>query len=598
MRQSRITIEQLLWILVVILALGIRMQNLGAEPLSDPEATWALQALSISPGNAYVEPVPAGSQVTYLTLTGLLFSLFGSNAFLARFLPALAGGFLCLAPYFFRQRLGSRAALMMGFALALDPGLVAISRQAGSPMLALSLVLFSLASLSAGRHILAGVLFGLALMSGPAAIQGLVILMMTTGFFWLSEKSEIIASLDEGENPSRSLLPPLSTWKRGVFASLATILLAGTLFSLFPMGLGAWLNAIPAYFSGWVALPTAPVGRLLGAVVFYQPIGLIFGIIAAVRGWVNRDAFAQRLAIWLLMALIIILAYPNRQVGNMVWALIPLWGLAAIELSRYMDIEPQQRLIALGQAVLIVILLALFWLNLAGMSQPATDESAYTLRLGVLLGIILLATVTTLLLGFGWSWQAASRGLVWGVSIGLGLYQISGMWNASFTPSAQQYRLWYPAPQVGQADLLMQTVTELSARTTGRYESIEIASAVDSPSLRWLFRYFPNARFVPVGSVTLPGQSPAIILSLATEQAPSLSSAYRGQDFIWWRYPGWDGAIPPGLPVFTAYRRFPSRSEQVILWARTDLFPQSAQAQAEQSPALPQVEIPAEEDLP
>lgn len=598
MRQSRLTIERFLWVLVVILALGIRMVKLGAEPLSDPEATWALQALSIFHANSHIEPIPPGSQITYLTLTGLLFGLFGSNNFLARFLPALAGGFLCLAPYFFRQRLGSKAALIMGFALVLDPGLVAVSRQAGGPMLALSLLLYSLAFLSAGRLVLAGVLFGLAIMSGPAAIQGLIILIIAAGFVWLSQKSEIIASIDDGENPSVGVLPPLSSWKRGVFASLATILLVGTLFSYFPMGLGAWLNAIPAYFSGWVALPTVPVGRLLGAVVFYQPIGLIFGIIAAVRGWVDRNTLAQRLAIWLLMALIIILAYPNRQVGDMVWALIPLWGLTAIELSRYMGIEPQQRLIALGHAVLIVILLALFWLNLAGMSQPAPDERAYTLRLGVLLGIGLLAIVTTLLLGFGWSWQAASRGLVWGVTIGLGLYQISGMWNVSFTPSTQQYRLWSPAPQVGQADLLMQTVRDLSSRTTGRYEYIEIASAVDAPSIRWLFRLFPNARFVPVGTVTLPGQSPAIILTLASEQAPSLSSAYRGQDFIWWRYPGWDGAIPPGLPVFTAYRRFPSRGEQVILWARSDLFPQSAQTQVEQSPALPQTELPTEEDLP
>lgn len=598
MRQSRITLEQVLWILVIALALGIRMLNLGAEPLSDQEAAWALQALSIFPANSHIEPVPAGSQVTYLTITGLLFGLFGSNNFLARFLPALAGGLLCLLPYLFRSRLGRQVALLAGFALALEPGLIAVSRQAGGPMPALSLLLFSLALLSAGRLILAGALFGLALMSGPTAIQGLMILIIAAGVTWLTKKSEFITPFDEAENSSPGLLPPLSSWKSGIVACLATLLLAGTLFSLFPEGLGAWLGAIPAYFSGWVAVPTIPVGRLLVALVFYQPIGLIFGVIAAVRGWFDRNAFAQRLSIWFLTALIIVLVYPERQVGDLVWALVPLWGLAAIEISRYLEIEPQQRLVAMGQAALILILLALFWLNLAGMAQPASDERAYILRLGVLFGICLLAIVTTLLLGFGWSWQAASRGLAWGVTVGLGLYQIAGIWNASLTPSVQQYKLWYPIPQAGQADLLLQTVEELSLRTTGRFEYIEIASAVDTPSVRWLFRSFPNARFIPVGATALPGQSPALVLTLASEQAPSLSSAYRGQDFIWWRYPGWDSPIPPGLPVFTAYRQFPSIGEQVILWARSDLFPQSAQSQAEQSPALPQVEIPVEEDLP
>jgi hypothetical protein len=588
MRNSRITTEQVLWILVVTLALGIRMLNLGAEPLSDPEANWALQALSIFPGTAHIEPIPPGTQVSYLAMTGMLFGVLGSNEFLARFLPALAGGLLCLVPYFFRQRLGSKAALIMGFALALDPGLVAISRQAGGPMPALTLVLFALAFLATGRVILAGVLFGLALMSGPASLQGILILLITAGVVWLSEKSEFIAPLGLEEDPQGRLFPPLSSWNTGFLATLATILLAGTLFSLFPQGLGAWLGALPAYFSGWVTLPAIPAGRLLAALLFYQPIGVIFGAVGAVRSWFDRNPFAQRLTIWFVTALVIILIYPGRQVSDLVWALIPLWGLASIELARYLDVEPQQRIVAFGQALLIFVLMALFWLNLAAMSQPVLDQRAYTLRLGVLLGVSLLAVVTTLLLGFGWSWQAASRGLVWGVVAALGLYQMAGMWNSSFTSSIQRFRVWDPAPQSGQADLLMQTISDLSTWTTGRKEYIEVVSAVDAPSLRWLFRNFPNASFVSTEAIDVPGESPAIIITQTSEQTPSLSAAYRGQDFAWWRYPGWETSIPPGLPIFAAYRQFPARQDQLILWARSDLFPGGDQPPAGQS--IPSVE--------
>jgi hypothetical protein len=598
MRQSRITAEQVLWILVVTLALGIRMLNLGAEPLSDYEAKWALQALSIFPGTSHIEPLPPGSQVSYLTLTSLLFGVLGSNGFLARFFPALAGGLLCLTPYFFRQRLGSQAALIMGFALALDPGLVAISRQAGGPMLPLSLVLFSLAFLAAGRVILAGILFGLALISGPAAIQGILILIISTGVIWLTEKSEFITPLGQGDDTQGRLFPPITSWKGGFLASLVTILLAGTLFSFFPQGLGAWLGALPEYFSGWAAIPEMPAGRLLAALIFFQPIGIIFGVIAAARSWFDRNPFAQRLAIWFLVALVIILVYPGRQVSDLVWALIPLWGLASIELSRYLEIEPQQRIVALGQAALIFILLALFWLNLAAMSQPVLDQRAYTLRLGVLLGVCLLAVVTTLLLGFGWSWQAASRGLVWGVVAALGLYQLAGMWNSSFASSIQRYRLWDPTPQSGQADLLMQTVSELSTWTTGRKEYIEVVSAVDAPSLRWLFRNLPNARFVPAEAVNVPGESPAIIITQTSVQTPSFSAAYRGQDFAWWRYPGWETSIPPGWPVFAAYRQYPAIQEQLILWARSDLFPGGDQPQMDQSVPVPEPDNPVSGDQP
>ncbi len=598
MRQSHITTEQVLWILVGILALGIRLLNLGTEALSDSEAKLALQALSIFPGTAHIDPFPPGSQVSYLSLTGFLFSLLGSNNFLARCLPALAGGLLCLVPYLFRHRLGSRAALLMGFGLALDPGMVAVSRLASGPMPTLSFGMLALGFLANGRMVLAGILFALALLSGPAFVQGLLILVLTLAIAWLAEKSEYLAPMREGECPATRIFPSFSTWKPGLLSAGVTLILVGTLFGRFPQGIGAWLGSLPEYLSGWVAVPDISSGRMFLALIFYQPIAVIFGVIALVRGWIKREPLAQRLSIWFLAALIVVLIYPARQVGDLVWALFPLLGLASIELSRYFEIEDQQRLVALGQAILIFLLWALFWLNLAGMSQPILDQRAYTLRLGVLLGICLLAVVTTLLLGYGWSWQAASRGLVWGVVAALGLYQFAGIWNASFTPSVQRYSIWGPMPQVGQADLFMQTIGELSSRTTGRYEYIEIASAVDTPSLRWLLRGFPNARFVPAGAVALPGQSPAIVITLATDQAPSLSSSYRGQDFIWWRYPGWEGAIPPGLPLFTAYRQFPARGEQVILWARSDLFPVSAQSQAEQPSFPPQVEFPVEAEAP
>jgi hypothetical protein len=93
-------------------------------------------------------------------------------------------------------------------------------------------------------------------------------------------------------------------------------------------------------------------------------------------------------------------------------------------------------------------------------------------------------------------------------------------------------------------------------------------------------------------------ESPSIVITRVTEQEPALSASYRGQDFSWWRYPAWQGVFPQPLPVWVAYRENPGFNEQIILWARADLFPAEIQT-VEQQPA--QVEDPGimpEEDFP
>jgi hypothetical protein len=48
---------------------------------------------------------------------------------------------------------------------------------------------------------------------------------------------------------------------------------------------------------------------------------------------------------------------------------------------------------------------------------------------------------------------------------------------------------------------------------------------------------------------------------------------YLGQDFIFQVFPGWTQVLPNDLIRWLAYREAPLVQNQVILWARTDLFP-------------------------
>src|SRR5574340_60049 len=98
--------ETAFFLLALLIGLAVRLIGLGARPLTDQEATWALQALNVASGTH-----PAvGSNSVYVALTATLFFAFGgaSNA-LARLIPALAGSALILIPMLFRERLKPRA---------------------------------------------------------------------------------------------------------------------------------------------------------------------------------------------------------------------------------------------------------------------------------------------------------------------------------------------------------------------------------------------------------------------------------------------------------------------------------------------------------
>jgi hypothetical protein len=564
MRTQRITIEYLLFALALLLAVGIRFLHLGAAPLSNFEARWALQALAISRGS----DVNLGPQPGYVLLTGLIFFLSsGSNA-AARFWPALAGSLLVILPLLFRRSLGSRAALVMAFGLALDPGLVALSRLAGGPMLALGFGLLALGLWFAGRPVIAGIFGGVALLGGPAVIQGGVAL----GLSWAVARM-IFGSRapEEGEyeglNPSGRSVAEL----RGAFlAGGLTILLVGTLFFRYPDGLGALAASLPAYLNGWLESSQVPALRLLAAIVLYQPLGLLFAGFAAVRGWFQGDRLSQGLSIWALVAIALALLYPGRQVGDVAWAIVPIWALASKELARQLQVFDWEKFPALGQAILVVILLVLAWLNLAGLSLPGTDLQVYRLRWAVIGGVIALVLITTGLVALGWSFSVAQRGLTWGLGITLGFYVLAGLWGVTqLHPSAVQ-NLWMPTPVTQEDDLLMSTLADLAEYRTGRRDTLDLVVTAPSPSLRWILRNWNEVSFV---DQLAPGELPSALLTSEEDIAPKFSVAYRGQDFAISAYPAWQGALPDAWSDWLVFRRAPASTEQIILWGRGDIFP-------------------------
>jgi hypothetical protein len=572
MKTEYITIEKTLFILSILLAFWLRFWRLGGAPLSDFEASWALQALHLSRGDS----LALGPSPGYVLLTGLTFFLFGNSDAFARFWPAIAGTLLVGLPWLLKNGspengvspiFGRPTALLLAFGLAIDPGLTALSRLAGGPMLALAFGLFALGFAYLKRPVWAGVFGGLALLGGPVALQGGLALILA----WAA--GQLISRIAELDTIGELRIAEIGldhAARYGLIAAGGTVLLAGTLFLSFPRGLGALASVIPAYLSGWVAPSGVPASRLLAALSVYELLPLLFGLVAAVRGWSQKRALPAWLSLWAVFALVLVVLYPGRQMSDMSWVLVPLWGLAVIELARQVRIESSERLPAIGQAVLIFILLALGWLNLAGLSQAGGDLEILRLRWAVIFGTLALATVTTILVGLGWSTSAAQRGLTWGLGSVLVVYTLSNLWGVSQLRANGEQELWTVPPAIDQSQELQETLGDLSEWKTGRRDAIDILAVSPPPSLEWFLRSWEQVAF----TTEIKGEGlPTVILAPESASSPSLAAAYRGQDFAWQVYPSWNGALPPDWASWLVFRKAPQQIEHIILWARADVFP-------------------------
>jgi hypothetical protein len=572
MNTNRWKIEHSLYALAVLLALGVRLARLGAFPLSNFEAGWALQALSLSIGREPAAQVTLGANPGYWLITSLLFSVIGDSNFVARLWPALTGAALVLLPLFFRRRLGAPAALLMAFGLALDPGLVAVSRTAGEGMPAVALGLLALGAAYRCKPALAGLLGGLALLGGSQVLVGAVGLGLAYGAMrlldragWLApEGGEIDETPDQGDNASLV--------RTGLYFAAATVLIAGTLFFRHPRGLSALASTLVEYLNGWTVASGVPALRLLVVLVVYQPLGVLLAVVSTTRGAFlggARARLAQLLSLWALASLLLVLLYPSRQVSDLVWVLVPVWGLAAIEIERYLSLPegPLTTLVTVSQAAFLCIIMALIWLYfLALVRSPAS----VWISAAVIAGAIGLGGLTTFLISSGWSWEAGRRGLAWSAFIMLGLFTLSRLWGANLVRPGAVELLWYRTPAYGENDLLMKTMSDLSDWTKGFKDVLDAVVLVESPSLHWELRDWKNVRYTTELDVT---RRPSVFITYQDQETPSLDAIYRGQDFVWEIYPGWQGVMPADLPRWLAYNEAPTAVIQVILWARADLFP-------------------------
>ncbi len=577
-RKSQFRMEDTLYLAALGLALLVRVIVLGKLMLTSQEAGYAWQAYQVSQG----AEVGLTNHPAYVLITGLFFYLFSSGEVGARLLPALVGSAVVLFPYLLRSHLGRKAALVAAFGLAIDPLLMAYSRQAGSPMMALGFLALSWYFWQKGKTLIAGLFAGLLLLSGPSFVFGLLVVLAGWGLF----------SLVGGY---RFAIP---AWRENLPLFGAGILVAlvvfGTLFMFYPEGLSFMMQAFPDYFAGWFggadARQGVPMVQVLLALPVYQPLALLFGLIVLFgKRNFQRPELVFLMCVF-LSALVLILVNPDRQVWMLVWVLVPLWMLAGKVIGDFLYLpEARDRVLVWGETVFYLVLMVFWWFNLSKMTRlfgyfipPGStvlnfaeldsNSKVYLVRLFVTFLIPLVIGLITLIIYRGWSGNASLQGATWGISVFLVFYLLTA--GFGFTANLEQVagELWVEGPSTGYAEELMQAIEDVSIQTTGSRDQLELVYQVDTPLVHWLLRNLPNAEYQPVLN---PNQLPVVVLNQDYEfEIGPQGQFYSGQHLVLQMERSWEGRpIPQDFDRWLVYRTTPVVKDWVFLWTRVDKFP-------------------------
>lgn len=539
-----------------LLALFVRFAFLGRVPLSDAEAALALQSMALSRG----EPVALGPHPGYLLLSAAWMFLFGTGNAVARFWPALGGALVALAPLFFRRQIGRRTAIWLAFFLAIDPGLVALSRQAGSLPLAVSFLLLAVGLWLSRRVVWAGVMAGMALLSGPQIWPGMFALGIAV---WVYGPR---AGADPAARESTK-----ADLRRGGVALLAVLLLVGTMFFAIPRGISAMAASLPAYLETWVRPSGQPLTLLAAGLLFYGMMPVVFGIVGLVLGW--KQQLNRFLGVWALIALVLALAPQGRSVESLAWVVLPLWVLTARQAEHFFRVPASARAAVFGQAALAAAILTFISFDLLAISDSLKLRQEITPELIALVGALVLLAATSLLVAWGWSGRVAVYGVVWAVLAVLLSFTISAAWNGAGLSGRWSAELWRPGPQFVDEDLLTATVRNFENWNIGSTYSVDVAVvATPSPALRWALRDHAPVQYVDF----LPSSSAPAVVITADQPEVELSATYRGQNMVLGRQPVWTAATANDWLRWLYFREASYQDQMVVLWARTDLFPADA----------------------
>lgn len=578
-----ITVEAVAYVLILLVALGLRAVKLGAAPLNEAEAHQAMAAWHVvsaqAPGTGTVESplVFAGAILT--------FALSGASNAGVRFLPMLGGVLLVLTPLAFRRYLGRAVALIACAILALSPVAVGASRQAngaGLAMLALTLALSAvdrwLREHAQHSAALVGVALGVALLADYGTPLALISLALGFAFALFTDEEGVLAP------PTLRTTLAAVPWRIFFTALLGTVMVLATLFFAVPHGLAAAADQLARFISGF-AKPVPGAAYLGVVLLFYHSTLLLFGGIGLWRASQSEQVWQRLLAGWGIAALALSLIYRGARPEHALWSVLPLAALAGLAIAELL--EQQHNAPRWGPWGVAGALLALLGMIFASLSQwleaphlftipldvppeqalfAAPLELALTALWGILL-VLLWLTAASL-----WGSRAAWRGTALGVLLAGALAAIGQSGSLAFTRATSPYEPFNVAPAQPALDDLAATASQISNWATGFPYSASLSVQADpNGALAWALRDFTQVTYVARAD---PRVHSIMVITPADGSDPALGSSYVGQDFSILKSWTPQGLSMEDLLRWLFYRSAPTSpaEQRVILWVREDIY--------------------------
>ena len=528
---SRATVEQALYALLFILALGLRLYSLGdLNPVSPLEAAqiwpaWVDQSAGAPEERGFPEPSPPASPLLYTIQRGLFLVTGGGSSFWARVPAACAGAALVLAAWALRRRLGRDGALMAAVLFALDPWLLSFSRLAdGSTLSILTGVLLLAAlfdereeSLQVNRLAVVG---GLFLISGPLA--WLLLPLILYAFFLL------------GGGPLASLSPGQS--RQAAIVCAGTVVAGSTGLFSHTYGLSAIGESVGNAVAHLVG-PSGSAGTLLAGheytvswallrLLVDEPFLLLFGgaglAIALYRTGFSALTFTRQVVeeyefveterrslfgvIWLNVLVvgavwgILLILLPGRSPVSLLVLGLPFLLLAAASAAQMLRLAQIRMLLQDGARLPafatmgILLVTASFW---TGTITESLRDGHYDPRLAA---FYLLIPV----LGAFFVWWSGERacGQVFGflTLTAFFLAQASSSWMLNLRPEYDHSRTLYAEAGDSMMAILAEDISRLSSLRTGDPTEAPVYLKVDQshlPFLFWHLRAMRDLRWRP-----------------------------------------------------------------------------------------------------
>ena len=535
---SQLTIEEVLWILVVAVAFALRLAKLNATLLSGSESWEALTAWQAITIQGDMPTSGTGYSPLLFAANAFLFALCGASDTVARLVPAICGATLVFTPFFLRHHIGRVGALATGLYLALSPTFLFASRQADGTALAVL----------AGMMLLVGVVRFIE--TGSRTWVSLSAATLAIGFASHSTVYGLLVSLGLAGLGSAWLWPTQEShqpvfWeqlrkhlKHALVVFLLTFLAFSTAFGWNLGGFGDAGDLLPAWVARFGSIGSSSVPSPFVLLSVYEPLALLFGIGGAV--WAIRRAHRSGIvfALWAGVGTLLLLFMPGRMALDVSWTVLPLsmlLGTAVEQLSQ--RLRERGEWLNEGLHIPIVVLL---WIHLYLMlTRYAVFRNPSDLALALL--ALALQVLLALIFGLAMRLDAALRAVVTGTGIALFATTLSVAWRVAYVRPSDPRELLVSSPTAVEVSDLLETLHDLSWRETRFPLTLPIVyeEPPDSAVLRWYLRDFTDAYYVETLHTEDFGQDRkdgTVVLSTdPTWQAEEWghgSDAYAGQDFV------------------------------------------------------------------